>query len=71
MIIRFGKHSAMHGHIIERRKSGHPSRWRNMRFKVRLIDGRWIDEKGRDVHDDVMRILLASYEKSLCKSLRS
>jgi hypothetical protein len=64
MIIKFGRHKGTEfGHIIERKKKGYPSRWCNRRLKVSLIEGRWIDENGRDVNDDVTTILLTSYMK--------
>lgn len=65
MIIRFGRHKGTaFGHIIERKKKGYPSRWCNRRLKVQLINERWIDENGRDVHGEVTDILLASYSNS-------
>ena len=66
-IIRFGIHDSTHGHIIERKRCGFPSKWRNMRLKVEKINGVWIDEKGQDVNDAIVIIQLASYEKKLTK----
>lgn len=53
-IIRFGRHKGTgFGHIIERKRCGHPARFRNRRLKVQLIEGRWIDENGRDVNSEI------------------
>jgi len=65
MIIRFGRHKGTgFGHIIERKRCGHPARLRNRRLKVQLIEGRWIDENGRDVNSEITDILIAGYMKS-------
>ena len=70
-IIRFGRHKGTeHGHIIERKRCGFPSRFKNRRLKVTLTSGRWQDENGRDVHDEVTVIQLRTLmAKSLSKSL--
>ena len=64
-IIRFGRHKGTEfGHIIERKRCGHPARFRNRRLKVQLIEGRWIDENGRDVNSEITDILIAGYMKN-------
>lgn len=58
-IIRFGRHKGTeHGHIIERKRCGFPATFKNRRVKVKLTNGRWIDENGRDVHEEVTNIQL-------------
>lgn len=57
-IIRFGRHDATHGHIIERKKCGFPSKYRNKRLKVKIVHGQWFDENGVNVNDEITAQLI-------------
>lgn len=56
-IVKFGRHQPPNiGHIIVESRHGLYSRGGKKRFKVELINGRWICENGQDVTEDVQCI---------------
>ena len=56
-IVKFGRHQPPNiGHIIVESRHGLYSRAGKKRFKVELIEGKWICENGQDVTEDVERI---------------
>lgn len=56
-IVKFGRHRPPNiGHIVVECRHGLHSRAGKKRFKVELINGRWMCENGQDVTEDVERI---------------
>jgi hypothetical protein len=56
-IVKFGRHKPPNiGHIIVESRHWLYSRARKKRFKVELIEGKWICENGQDVTEDVQCI---------------